>query len=318
MKAVRIHEYGGADNLRLDEIETPQPGADEILIKTAAAGINYADTMLRAGNYLMKPPLPFTLGFEVAGTIESIGANVKNFQTGQRVLAMVRGGGYAEYATANAAQVVPIPEGLSFGEATALLVQGLTALGLLKDLRAGDSILIHAAAGGVGTLLVQLAKHKGARVIGTASTAEKLEKVIGLGADVGINYTEADWPKQVLAATDGAGANLIIEMVGGEIGKRNFECLATGGAMIVYGAASGEDFSISALSLLGKMQTVKGYNLNLETPQNMAAFTQELLANISAGNLEVSVTEFPLAQAAAAHRAIEGRKTTGKVVLTIE
>ncbi len=316
MKAVRIHEYGGIDNLRLDEIEKPEPGADEVLIKTAAAGINYADTMLRAGNYLMKPPLPFTIGFEVAGTVEAVGANVKNFQTGQRVLAMVRGGGYAEYATANAAQVVPIPEGLSFGEATALLVQGLTALGLLRDLQAGDSILIHAAAGGVGTLLVQLAKHKGAHVIGTASSAEKLEKVIGLGADVGINYTEADWPKQVLAATNGTGANLIIEMVGGEIGKRNLECLALGGTMIVYGAATGEDFQISALSLLGKMQTVKGYNLNHETPANMAKFTAELLEHVSAGRLKVSVTEFPLERAAEAHRAIEGRKTTGKVVLT--
>ena len=317
MKAVRIHEYGGADNLRLDEIDKPQPGADDVLIKTAAAGINYADTMLRTGNYLMKPPLPFTIGFEVAGTVEAIGANVKNFQSGQRVLAMVRGGGYAEYATANAAQVVPIPDGLSFGEATALLVQGLTALGLLKDLRAGETILIHAAAGGVGTLLVQLAKHKGAHVIGTASNAEKLQKVVALGADAGINYTESDWTKQVLAATKDAGANLIIEMVGGEIGKRNFECLALGGTMIVYGAASGEDFQISALSLLGKMQTVKGYNLNHETPQNMAKFTGELLEHFKAGRLEVSVTEFPLEQAAAAHRAMEGRKTTGKVVLTV-
>ena len=317
MKAVRIHEYGGAENLRVDEIEKPQPGADEVLIKTAAAGINYADTMLRAGNYLMKPPLPFTIGFEAAGTIESVGANVVNFKPGQRVLAMVRGGGYAEYAVSNAAQVVPIPDGLGFGEATALLVQGLTALGLLKDLTEGDTILIHAAAGGVGSLLVQLAKQRGATVIGTASSAEKLEKVVALGADVGINYTENDWTKQVLQATEMVGADLIIEMVGGEIGKRNFECLATDGTMIVYGAASGEDFQISALSLLGKMQTVKGYNLNLETPQNMAAFTQELLANIAAGRLEVAVTEFPLEQAAEAHRQIEGRKTTGKVVLTV-
>lgn len=317
MKAIRIHNYGGAHELRLEDVETPQPQAEEILIKTTAAGINYADTMLRAGNYLMRPPLPFIIGFEVAGTVESVGAKVANFQPGQRVLAMVRGGGYAEYAVANAAQVVPIPDNLSDGAATALLVQGLTALGLLQDLKENQTILIHAAAGGVGSLLVQLAKYKGAQVIGTASSSEKLEKVVGLGADVGINYTESDWTEQVTRATEARGADLIIEMVGGEIGKRNFECLATGGTMIVYGAASGEDFSISALSLLGKMQTVKGYNLNLETPANMVKFTGELLEHIHANRLEVSVTEFPLEQARQAHEAIENRQTTGKVVLTI-
>ena len=317
MKAIRIHEYGGLDKLQVDEIEKPQPTADEVLIKTVAAGINYADTMLRAGNYLMKPPLPFTLGFEVAGTIEAVGANVKNVTVGQRVLATVRGGGYAEYATANAATVIPIPDNLDFGAATALLVQGLTALGLLEDLRPNSTILVHAAAGGVGQLLVQLAKFKGAKVIGTASSSEKLEKVVSLGADKGVNYTESDWTKQVNDATDGNGANLIIEMVGGEIGKRNFECLAVKGTMIVYGAASGEDFQISALSLLSKMQTVKGYNLNLETPQNMARYTQELMQHVAANRLKVEVTEFPLEQARAAHEAIENRKTTGKVVLTI-
>jgi NADPH2:quinone reductase len=229
---------------------------------------------------------------------------------------MISGGGYAEYVVAPAARVFPIPDDLEFGAATALLVQGLTALGLLEDLRAGQSILIHAAAGGVGSLLVQLAKGRGARVLGTASSPEKLEKVVSLGADAGINYTEADWTKQVLEATGGKGADLIIEMVGGEVGKRNFECLATKGTMIVYGAASGEDFQISAVSLMAKMHIVKGYNLNLETPENIARFSSELVQNFLGGNLKVSVTEFPLEQAAEAHRAVEGRKTTGKVVLT--
>lgn len=317
MKAVRIHEFGGTGNLRIDEIEKPEPGADEVLIKTAAAGINFADTMLRQNKYLFSPSLPFTLGFEVAGTVESVGENVEHLRSGQRVLATIRGGGYAEYAVANARTVVPIPDNLDFGKATALLVQGLTALGLIVDLKAGQNILIHAAAGGVGTLLVQLAKLRGAKVIGTASSAEKLEKVANLGADVGINYTEEDWPTQVLQATGGAGADLIIEMVGGEIGRRNFECLALKGAIAVYGAASGEDFKISALSLLGKMQTVKGYNLNLETQENMVKFTGELMGHIAGDRLKISVTEFPLEQAADAHKALEGRKTTGKVVLTI-
>ena len=317
MKAIRIHEFGGSENLRVDEVEKPTPGADEVLIKTAAAGINYADTMLRQNKYMFSPELPFTLGFEVAGTIEAIGSNVQHLTIGQRVLATIRGGGYAEYAIADWRTIVPIPDDLDFGKATALLVQGLTAVGLLADLKSGQTILIHAAAGGVGSLLVQLAKHKGAKVLGTASTAEKLEKVASLGADVGINYTEADWTDEVLAATDGKGADLIIEMVGGEIGRQNFKCLATGGTMTVYGAASGEDFQISALNLLFKMQTVKGYNLNFETRENMAAFTKELMSHIAENRLEVTVTEFPLEQARQAHDALEGRKTMGKVVLTV-
>ena len=317
MKAIRIHEFGGAENLRVDEIEKPTAGADEVLIKTAAAGINYADTMLRQNKYMFSPELPFTLGFEVAGTIEAIGANVQHLTIGQRVLATIRGGGYAEYAIADWRTIVPIPDDLDFGKATALLVQGLTAVGLLADLKSGQTILIHAAAGGVGSLLVQLAKHKGAKVLGTASTAEKLEKVASLGADAGINYSESDWTDEVLAATDGKGADLIIEMVGGEIGRQNFKCLATGGTMTVYGAASGEDFQISALNLLFKMQTVKGYNLNFETRENMAAFTKELMSHIAENRLEVTVTEFPLEQARQAHDALEGRKTMGKVVLTV-
>ncbi len=316
MKAIRIHEFGGTDKLQLEEIEKPTPGAGEVLIKTAAAGINFADTRLRQNKYLFSPELPFTIGFEVAGTVEAVGENVKHLQVGQRVLATMRGGGYAEYATADARMVVPIPDELGFGEATVLLVQGLTALGLLEDLRAGQTILIHAAAGGVGSLLVQLAKFKGAKVIGTASSVEKLEMTVGLGADVGINYTESDWTEQVLQATDGKGADLIIEMVGGELGKQNFKCFAVKGTMIVYGAASGEDFQISALNLLGKMQTVKGYNLNLESQKNMVRFTKELLTHIAENRLQISVTEFPLEQAKQAHEAIENRKTTGKVVLT--
>jgi len=318
MKAIRIHEFGGADNLRADEIEKPAPAADEVLIKSAAAGINFADTMLRQNKYMFTPELPFTLGFEVAGTIEAIGANVQNLKVGQRVLATIRGGGYAEYAVADWRTVVPIPDDLEFGKATALLVQGLTALGLLKDLTSGQTILIHAAAGGVGSLLVQLAKYKGAKVLGTASTAEKLEKVAGLGADVGINYSENDWTEQVLAVTDGKGADLIIEMVGGEIGKQNLKCLATGGTMVVYGAASGEDFQISALGLLFRMQAVKGYNLNFETPENMAKYTGELMTLIAKNKLQIQVTEFPLEQAAQAHKAIESRQTTGKIVLVVE
>lgn len=317
MKAVRFHELGGPDVLRVDEVETPQPGAGEVLIRVAVAGINYADTMLRKGTYFYKPKLPFTPGFEAAGTIEAVGADSNNAQVGQRVMTKMQSGGYAEYVLAKAAEVIPIPDGLDFGKATALLAQGLTALGLLRNLRSGQTVLVHAAAGGVGSLLVQLAKYKGARVIGTASTAEKLKTISDLGAEVTVNYTEANWPEQVLAATDGKGVDLLIEMVGGEIGRQNIRCLAAGGTMIVYGAASGEDFQISALGLLAKNQTVKGYTLYIETPESLESFTRELMEHVANGRLQIMVQEFALADAAAAHRAIESRQTTGKVVLTV-
>ena len=317
MKAIRVHELGAADKLTLEEVEKPTPNADEVLVKVAAAGINYADTMMRAGNYLTKPDLPFTLGYEAAGIIEAVGANVTNLNIGQRVLATTSSGGYAEFATAKAATVIPIPDELGFGESTALLVQGLTALGLLNEAQAGETILIHAAAGGVGTLLVQLAKHKGLKVIGTASSEQKLELVASLGADFAINYTEDDWTDEVLKATDGKGVDWLIEMVGGAIVAKNLKVLAKHGTMWIYGSASGEDFKVSVLSLMNKNHTIRGYWLMNESVPNRIAFTKELLGHLGAGRLKIQVTEFPLENAREAHEAIENRKTTGKVVLTV-
>lgn len=318
MKAIRVHELGGSDKLSIDEIEKPSPKADEVLIKVAAAGINYADTMMRAGNYLTKPELPVVLGYEVAGTIEELGAEVTKLQKGQRVLATASSGGYAEFATAKASTVLPLPDELGYGEATALLVQGLTALGLLDDTKSGETILIHAAAGGVGTLLVQLAKHKGLKVIGTASSEQKLQLVAELGADFAINYSEPDWADEVLKATDGKGVDWLIEMVGGDIVAKNLKVLAKHGTMWIYGSASGEDFKVSVLSLMHKNHSVRGYWLMNEPLENRIRFTKELLEHLGAGRLKIQVTEFPLEQVKDAHDAIESRKTTGKVVLKID
>jgi NADPH2:quinone reductase len=317
MKAVRIHELGPAGNLRLDEIDKPAPGPGEVLIKNAAAGVNYADIARRNGSYLQKTPLPYVMGLEAAGTIDEVGEDVTDFEVGQRVLALIGSGGYAEYVAAPAAQLFPIPDELGFGEASALLVQGLTAVGLLREAKAGQSILIHAAAGGVGTLLVQLAKHKGLTVIGTASSPEKLEKIIELGADFGINYTEDDWTEQVLQVAGNRGVDVIIEMVGGDIVEKNLKVLAVNGTMWVYGSASGQDYKMSVLNLLNRNHIVRGYWLTLESPAARAAYAAELLDHIKAGRLKIQVTEFPLEEAAEAHKAIEGRKTTGKVVLTV-
>ena len=317
MKAIRVHELGAADKLSLEEVEKPTPNADEVLVKVAAAGINYADTMMRSGNYLTKPDLPFTLGYEAAGIIEVLGENVTNLNIGQRVLATTSSGGYAEFATAKAATVIPIPDELGFGESTALLVQGLTALGLLNEVKAGETILVHAAAGGVGTLLVQLAKQKGLKVIGTASSEQKLELVASLGADFAINYTEDDWTDEVLKATDGKGVDWLIEMVGGAIVAKNLKVLAKHGTMWIYGSASGEDFKFSVLSLMNKNHIIRGYWLMNESVGNRIRFTKELLEHLGAGRLKIQVTEFPLEQAKEAHEAIETRKTMGKVVLTV-
>ena len=317
MKAIRVHELGAADKLTLEEIERPEPKADEVLIRVAAAGINYADTMMRSGNYLTKPDLPFTLGYEAAGTVESLGENVSNLKVGQRVLATTSSGGYAEYATAKASVTMPIPDELNFGASTALLVQGLTALGLLNETKSGQTILIHAAAGGVGTLLVQLAKHRGLKVIGTASSEAKLQTVAGLGADFAINYSEDDWTDEVLKATDNQGVDWLIEMVGGDIVAKNLKVLAKHGTMWIYGSASGEDFKVSVLSLMGKNHQIRGYWLMNESVENRIAFTKELLGHLQANRLQIQVTEFPLEDAKAAHEAIENRQTTGKVVLTV-
>jgi NADPH2:quinone reductase len=229
----------------------------------------------------------------------------------------MNGGGYAEYAVAAPLQIERIPDALPFAEATAILVQGMTALGLLSEVKSGQTILVHAAAGGVGSLLVQLAKLKGLTVIGTASSTEKLEKVLGLGADRAINYTEHDWTDEVLEATGGRGPDVIIEMVGGEIVGKNLEILAVNGTMWIYGSASGENYQLPVLSLLSKNHTLRGYWLSLEPPVRRAQFASELLGHIAAGRLEIAVTEYPLEKAADAHRAIESRKTTGKVVLKI-
>lgn len=317
MKAVRIHETGGIEKIKVEEIEKPAPKANEVLIKTAVAGINYADTMMRAGKYLSETKLPMTLGLEAAGEIEAVGEEVKDFKAGQRVLAALSQGGYAEYAVTKPQNLIPIPDGLSYGAATALLVQGMTALGLLNEAEKGQSILIHAAAGGVGSLLVQLAKYKGLKVIGTASSAEKLEKVMTNGADFAVNYTEENWTERVLQHTDNKGVDIIIEMVGGEIVGENLKVLAVNGTMWIYGAASGKDHKISALGLMYKNHIVRGYWLTLETPENRAKFVKELVRHIAEKRLNIEVTEFPLEKAAQAHDAIESRKTTGKVVLTV-
>ena len=323
MKAIRVHELGDPDVMRLEEIEKPAPREGEVLIQVAAAGINYADLSQRQGTYLTRTHVPMTPGLEVAGTVAELGPGVSIPAVGTRVAAFANGG-YAEYATAAASAVLPIPSHLDFSRAAAFPLQGLTAYQLLREsarLEQGESVLVHAAAGGVGTLAVQLARLMGAgKVLGTASSASKLELVSRLGADAAINYTEENWVEQVKQATDGKGANIVLEMVGGQIAEQSLQALAPYGRMVVFGRASGEVAQFTGVQLMYKNQAIIGYWLSawMQRPDRIARAVSELMRYLAAGQLEIVVgATFPLAEAAAAHRAIAARQTTGKVVLLV-
>ena len=323
MKAIVIHELGGPEVMQLEEVETPTPSTGEVLIKVVATGINYADLAQRQGTYLTRTRTPMIPGFEVAGTIAALGPGVTTLKEGMRVAAFSNGG-YAEYVTAAANTIIPIPDALDFVHAAAFPVQGLTAYQLLHEsahLQQGESVLVHAAAGGVGTLAVQLAKLMGAgTVIGTASSESKLALARRLGADVTINYTQPNWVEQVKQATDGRGADVILEMVGGEVAQQSLQCLAPFGRMAVFGAASGEVTQFSGVQLMYKNQAIIGYWLTawLSRTDRIAAAITDLMRYLAEGKLQIIVGQtYPLAQAAEAHRAIAERRTTGKVVLTI-
>jgi NADPH2:quinone reductase len=323
MKAIRINETGGPEVMHVEEIEMPTPREGEVLVKVAAAGINFADLAQRQGAYLTRTRTPTTLGFEFAGTVEALGPGVSSPAVGTRVVAF-GDGGYAEYAIAPITSVVPIPPNLDFVHAAAVPVQGITAYQLLREsarIEPGESVLVHAAAGGVGTLAVQLAKLMGAgTVVGTASNSSKLELVRRLGADAASNYTEADWVEQVKNATGGKGADIILEMVGGEIAEQSLQCLAPYGRMVIYGAASGQIAQFTGIQLMYKNQAIIGYWLTaqLSRTHRIAMAMMEIMQYLASGKLEIIVGQtFPLTEAAAAHRAIADRKTVGKVVLVV-
>lgn len=324
MKAIQFDQFGGSDVLKLIELERPRPNDYEVLIEIKAIGVNYADTARRRGQYVTKTPLPYIPGLEVAGVIIETGEKVENVKIGSRVVTLLgnRSSGYAEYTVAPAQLLIPIPDEMDDATAVAIPLQGLTAYHILKtsgQMKPGESVVVHAAAGGVGTLAVQMAKYYGAgKVIATASTSEKLRLAESFGADVLINYTESDWVDQVLQATGGKGADIILEMVGGEMIGKNLDCLASFGRMVVYGAASGERGTLIPAQLMRKCQSVVGFFLTeiLNHPALYASSLKELLAMISEGKLTPIIGgRFPLEDAAKVHDLLEGRQTTGKLVL---
>ena len=293
-----------------------------MLVKVAAAGINFADIMAREGKYPPAPKPPFVPGMEVAGTVESVGADVTNLAPGARVFGMVGiSGGYTEYAVLPAGQAVPLPDGVEFGAATALLVQGLTAYFLLEDapLRPGESVLVNAAAGGVGSLAVQIAKLKGAGVVvGTASTGDKRRFVTEtLGADTAVDYTQPGWAQQVKAATDGKGVDVFLDATG-EIDGEGYDALASGGRWLIYGSQSGKRPDLSAErvgGLLFRSLSLIGFTLYpyIAQPDRLAAALREMLGWVLSGQLKVTADDrFPLADAAKAQQAISDGKRLAK------
>lgn len=322
MKAVQLQEYGGPEVLKMVEIERPIPTGREVLIEIKAIGVNYADTARREGQYVVKTPLPFIPGAEIAGVVAAVGEKVTTVKPGTRVVTLIESGGYSEFALADERSLIPLPEQLDFRHAAALPLQGLSAYHVLKTmgrLEKGETVLVHAAAGGVGTLAVQLAKLFGAgKIIATASSAEKLGLARQLGADVLVNYTESNWVEQVLEATGGKGVDVALEMVGGDVFNKTLKCLATFGRLVVFGAASGEQSKMYPSSLMARNQSVIGFFLPqiMRKPELLQPSLVELLNYLGEGKLKLTIGGvFPLEDAADVHRLLQSRKTTGKLLL---
>ncbi len=321
MKAIEVTRYGGPDVLAVVEQDMPTPGAGQVLIKTRAAGVNFADLMSRAGTYPPAPKPPFVPGFEAAGTVESVGIGVSHLKVGDRVAALTQNG-YAEYAIADAARAVAIPDALDFAQASALLVQGATAHLLLSQAVPTVTVkivLVSAAAGGVGSLAVQIASLLGAEtVIGLASTPEKRQQVKELGANFAVDYTQDGWAEEVKRITDGAGADIFLDATG-DTGSGGLKPLAKGGHWVIYGAQSVNGTGLSMADLGGLIfngQAVRGYSLYEAPPDVLGKTLHELFGWAAQGKLTLLTSDrFPLADAARAHEAIAARKTTGKVVL---
>jgi NADPH:quinone reductase len=322
MKAVQLQKFGGPEVLEIVEIDRPVPTGREVLIEIKAIGVNYADTARREGQYVVKTPLPFIPGAEIAGVVTAVGEKVTNVKPGMRVVTLIESGGYSEFALADDRSLIPITEQLDFQNAAALPLQGLSAYHVLKTmgrLEKGETVLVHAAAGGVGTLSVQLAKLFGAgKIIATASSPEKLELARKMGADVLINYSESNWVEQVLEATGGKGVDVALEMVGGDVFNNTLKCLATFGRLVVFGAASGEQSRMYPSSLMARNQSVIGFFLPqiMRKPELLQHSLVELLTYLEEGKLKLTIGGvFPLEEAANVHVLLQSRKTTGKLIL---
>jgi NADPH2:quinone reductase len=313
MRAVQIEEFGGPEVMGVAEVPMPEAGEGAVLIRVTGAGINYADTHTRTDDYHVSAQLPYVPGGEVVGV---------RSDTGERVLALTGSGGYAEYAVAPAVMTFPVPDGVEDGAALALLVQGVTAYHLLHRcarVADGDVVVVHAAAGGVGTLAVQLAKLAGARVIATASSEEKRALALSLGADVAVDPSPEGLCRRLREANDGRKVDVVLEMAGGAAFTESFKALGRFGRLVAYGNASREVASVASTDIQQHSRAVIGYWLVdcLADPGRLVASPlAQLFKLVADGSLKPVVGgTYPLADAARAHSDLEARRTTGKLVL---
>ncbi|MBA2529730.1 MAG: quinone oxidoreductase [Euzebyales bacterium] len=320
MRAVRVHATGGPEVLRIDDVDVPEPGEGQVRVQIAAAGVNFIDTYQRSGAYPMETP--FTLGSEAAGTVAALGPGVTGLEEGAVVAFAMVLGAYAEQAIVSADRLVPVPEGVDPAGAAAAMLQGMTAHYLATStvpLREGDRVLVHAAAGGVGLLLTQIAKRRGAVVYATASTQEKAELARDAGANEVIRYTETDFRQAVLDLTDGRGVDVVYDSVGKDTFDASLASLRPRGHLVLFGQSSG------AVAPVDPQRLNSGGSLYLTRP-SLAHYTAgrdellqragDVLGWVREGALRLRIGEtHPLEDAAKAHERLESRKTTGKVLL---
>jgi len=320
MKAIRIHTPGGPEALKLDDVPEPTPGPGQALVKLAAAGVNFIDVYFRTGMY--KAPLPLTLGLEGAGVVTAVGTGVTDVKIGDTVAWTGVPGSYAQMAVVPADRLVKLPPGVEPKVGAAAMLQGLTAHYLVRSsypLKKGDTCLVHAAAGGMGLLLCQMGKLLGATVIGTVSTEEKAALAKGAGAEHVILYTQQDFEPEVKRITGGRGVDVVYDGVGATTFDKSLNCLRPRGYMILFGAASGPvpSLDLQVLNVRGSLFLQRpSLNHHIAAREELLQRAGEVLGWIKEGKIKLRIEhQLPLAQAAEAHKALEGRKTTGKILL---
>jgi NADPH2:quinone reductase len=320
MKAIRVHTPGGPDALTYDDVPEPTAGAGQAVVKLEASGVNYIDVYFRTGAY--KAPLPLTVGLEGAGTVAAVGSGVTDVRVGDRVAWTGVPGSYAQMTAVPADRLVKLPDGLSGKDGAAAMLQGLTAHYLVTStypLKPGDVCLVQAAAGGMGLLLCQMAKMRGATVIGTVSTEEKAALARAAGADHVVLYTKQDFEAEVKRITGGAGVHVVYDGVGASTFDKGLNCLRPRGLMALFGAASGPvpPLDLQVLNARGSLFVTRpSLNHHIASREELLQRSGDVLGWIRDGKIKLRVEhQYPLAQAAEAHRALEGRKTTGKILL---
>jgi len=320
MKAIRVHAPGGADAMKFEDVPEPQPKAGEAVVKVDAAGLNYIDVYQRSGLYKLNMPL--TLGLEAGGTVTAVGSGVTDVKIGDKHAHTGIPGAYAQFAAVPADRLVVLPQGVSTKQGAAIMLQGMTAHYLACStypLKKGDACLVHAAAGGVGLILCQIARLRGAKVIGTVSTEEKAKLAREAGADETILYTKQDFAAEVKRISGGKGLQVVYDSVGKDTWEGSLNCLAPRGLIALYGQSSGPIGQIDPQILNTKgslFLTRPSLNAYIATREELQQRAADLFGWVRDGKLKLRMEfEFPLKDAAEAHRALEGRKTTGKVLL---